>query len=136
MSEMAKHIAHSAHFGQKRRDGLTAYICHPRAVAERLQAQCEDDDVIDAAWLHDVIEDSPDYNADRLRQLGVREAVVVAVELLTKKVGESYEDYLDKIRFNPIALKVKEADMLHNLSDDPTPRQVLKYARGLVRLLG
>jgi len=40
------------------------------------------------------------------------------------------------VKENEIARKVKVADMLHNLSDEPTKKQILKYAQGLVALLG
>lgn len=58
------------------------------------------------------------------------------VSLLTKdQSGLSYEEYLARVRANPIACRVKVADMLHNLSDSPTQKQILKYARGLLILL-
>jgi hypothetical protein len=56
--------------------------------------------------------------------------------MLTKTEGAKYEDYLAAIRRDPIARKVKVADMLANLGDSPTERQVLKYAKGLIILLG
>ena len=42
--------------------------------------------------------------------------------------------YLARVKENPIALKVKIADMLCNLADDPTPRQVEKYRKGMLFL--
>ena len=64
------------------------------------------------------------------------DSVISAVELLRKTDGVSYNEYLLGIRSNWIAKKVKVADMLHNLSDQPTEKQILKYARGLIVLLG
>lgn len=87
------------------------------------------------AWLHDVVEDTTE-TIESLRAAGIPEAVLEAVSVLTKDdSGLSYEEYLALVRANPIACKVKVADMLHNLSDSPTQAQILKYARGLLLLL-
>lgn len=129
---LAERIARNAHRGQFRRDGVTPYIQHPEGVVARLRGESEE--VISAAWLHDVLEDSK-VVADDLSESGVPRAVVSAVVALTHMPDEPYENYLRVIRENPIAIKVKVADMLHNLSDAPTGKQVLKYARGLIVLL-
>lgn len=125
-------LAYDAHFGQFRRDGITPYINHPKAVADRVKG----DDISEAvAWLHDVLEDT-DYTVADLRAKLVPDNVIAAVELMTHPHGEPYEDYLKRIKTNPLATKVKIADMLANLSDSPTERQIKKYARGLLFLLG
>jgi hypothetical protein len=46
-----------------------------------------------------------------------------------------YDDYPERVAASPIAAKVKIADMLSNLADDPTPKQIRKYAKGLLRLV-
>jgi hypothetical protein len=66
---------------------------------------------------------------------GIPKQVVDAVVLLTKKSKHSYDFYINSIRENEIARKVKIADMLHNLSDSPTQNQIVKYASGLLTLL-
>jgi len=131
MIETAITLARFAHAGQFRRDGKTPYITHPEAVAGRLAG--ESSEVICAAWLHDVLEDTA-MTAETMRVAGISEAVIEAVHLLTKN-GENYIAYLHRIRDNEIARKVKIADMLHNLSDHPTPRQIRKYAQGLLELV-
>ena len=130
---LAEQIARKAHDKQFRRDGVTPYITHPEAVAKKLHN--EDDNTIAAAWLHDVLEDTSE-TPDSLRDAGIPEEVITAVQKLTSKNGEPYEDYLEVLKANTIARKVKVADMLHNLSDEPTTKQILKYANGLVKLLG
>jgi len=131
-AELAEQIARKAHAGQFRRDGSTPYITHPAAVVEKLRA--EDDETTATAWLHDVLEDTSE-TAETLHAAGVPERVIRAVLVLTKR-GEPYAAYLDGVKRNPIACKVKVADMLHNLSDSSTERQIVKYARGLLALLG
>ena len=128
----AERIARKAHNGQTRRDWVTPYIQHPWAVQEKLRH--EGPDVQATAWLHDVIEDT-DVTAEDLIREGIPQKVVDAVLVLTKPRGQTYEQYLDDVRDNKIARKVKVADMLHNLSDSPTRKQILKYAHGLQWLL-
>ncbi len=125
-------IAKAAHEGQFRRDNTTPYILHPAAVAKRVAGDPTAEAV---AWLHDVLEDTA-VTADELRKQGIPEEVVACVSMLTKTEGAEYEDYLAGIRGHPIARKVKVADMLANLGDSPTERQILKYAKGLIILVG
>jgi (p)ppGpp synthase/HD superfamily hydrolase len=129
--ERAATLANEAHQGQFRRDGITPYIRHPEAVAARVAG----DPLAEAvAWLHDVLEDTP-VTVEILREQLMPEDVVRAVSMLTKPDGADYEEYLRMIKANPLAKKVKIADMLSNLGDQPSEKQILKYAKGLVILL-
>lgn len=129
---LAASLATRAHAGQYRRDGVTPYITHPEGVASRVREEAAE--VVATAWLHDVLEDTSE-TPESLRAAGMPTVVIDAVAVLTKDGGD-YEAYLARVRANPIATKVKVADMLHNLSDGPTQKQILKYARGLLALLG
>ena len=124
--ELAEKIAREAHEGQTRRDGVTPYIVHPEEVASRVDSP----DLKVVAWLHDVIEDTP-MTAEDLIDKGIKEDHVEAVILLTKKKGMSNIEYWEPMKGNPLARKVKVADMLTNLADDPTDHQKEKYAKGL-----
>lgn len=128
---LSRDLAHRAHEGQFRRDGVTPYVVHPQAVASRVAGDPIAESV---AWLHDVLEDTPLTEAD-LRQAGIPDEVIAGVLLLTKTEGMDYESYLAGVKASPLARKVKVADMLTNLGDCPTERQILKYARGLQVLL-
>ncbi len=128
--DLAEQIARRAHRGQFRRDGVTPYIQHPEAVVTRVgNGEVERA----AAWLHDVIEDTSETAASLLTQ-GIPSSVVEVVELLTRKEELTEADYLSAIRAHPVARRVKIADMLTNLSDRPTEKQIVKYARGLLFL--
>lgn len=129
--ENARTVAERAHRGQFRRDGTTPYLSHPAGVAGFLNG--ESPEVIAAAWLHDVLEDTKE-TADTLRADGVGEEVIAAVEVLTKRRWIPYQEYLAAVKANPVARKVKVADMVHNLTDSPSERQKTKYARGLLFL--
>jgi GTP pyrophosphokinase len=129
--DKAKLIASIAHNGQKRKDGK-AYINHPLAVARRFETGS-------IAWqvalLHDVLEDTPTTEAD-LFNSGVPFVVVQAVKTLTKKKETSYPDFITHIikSGNRVAIKVKIADILHNLSDQPSTHQLIKYGNALTQL--
>ncbi len=129
---LCRSIATAAHAGQFRRDGATPYVNHPEAVVERVIGDAEAESV---AWLHDTIEDTVE-TANSLREQGVAESVIEAVATMTHRKGESYQNYLERVARNPLARKVKIADMLANLADSPSERQIRKYAKGLLFLLG
>ena len=120
--KLAMEIAAKAHEGQFRWDGKTPYISHPAAIALAIGKPYQDTgmtqlvkDMVAAAWLHDVVEDTPLTIAD-LRVAGISETVLSAVELLTKRDGEDYLTYLLRLKSDPIALKVKVEDIKHNMS--------------------
>jgi len=131
VAALAARLAHEAHAGQFRRDQTTPYVRHPEAVAQRVRGDITAEAV---AWLHDVLEDTA-TSAEDLRAAGIPEEVITRVQLLTKSESMSYETYLASIKSDPIACKVKVADMLANLSDHPSKKQILKYSRGLLLLL-
>lgn len=132
--EIAAALATKAHAGQMRPGGTTPYIVHPMRVAARLQRLGAPPDVLAAAWLHDVIEDTPVSPSD-LAAAGMPLEVVYAVASLTKLKDETQVEYLRRVKYNPIAKRVKREDMLDNLTDNPTPKQVAKYATGLLILM-
>ena len=77
---------------------------------------CESDVEKTVAWLHDILEDTS-VDRKRLLEEGFSEEVVTAVELLTKRYypGFDYREYLENIRRNPLACKVKLCDLRHNM---------------------
>lgn len=133
--ELAKAIAVRAHEGQVDKLGA-AYIGHPARVAGHARAFGGSPEAIAAAWLHDVIEDC-EVSAEDLRNSGIPETVIEAVELLSKRPGQSLEEYCAKVRGNSPALLVKQADLADNTDPertsqlDPVTRQRLaeKYRR-------
>ncbi len=128
---LAEELAYEAHANQFRKDGKTPYIEHVKAVVSKLN----DDDGKIVAWLHDVIEDSHFNELDLLNR-GFPSYIVDAVSLLTKRPGIQYFEYLSNVKKNDLARRVKVVDMLHNLSDDPSVSQIIKYCKGLLFLIG
>ena len=108
MFDLALSIAKKAHKGQYDKAGVD-YIEHPLFVASLVDTQEEKA----VALLHDVLEDSP-YTAEKLILAGLPETVVSAVQILTKKKGQAYQQYLELVKSSPIARRVKLADLKHN----------------------
>nr|DAD97454.1 MAG TPA: (p)ppGpp synthetase, RelA/SpoT family [Siphoviridae sp. ctQGT6] len=108
MIDIALAIAKKAHAGQVDKAGID-YIQHPLYVASQVTTEQEKA----TALLHDVIEDS-DVTADDLLVSGLPNEVVTAVQILTKKKGQSYQEYLEKVKSNNLARIVKLADLKHN----------------------
>lgn len=125
----AESIARDAHRGQFRRDGATPYVTHPETVAARVS-----DAAKPVAWLHDVFEDCPNYDPDALRKFGMTENIIRAVQLLTKRSGQDYTQYIRALRQNPIAREVKIADIEHNLESQPKTESIAKYKNALAIL--
>lgn len=140
-------LAELMHAGQFRRDGVTPYIEHPRKVADivgkMLAKHREDPDrnqmftaAVSAAWLHDVLEDTP-CTVEAMLGFGIPRAVVDCVDILTRKEGQPYAQYMDGVKHGqPLASVVKFADMLANFSDSPTAKQQAKYLKAFGTLLG
>lgn len=120
MLKTAYEIAKQAHAGQVDKAGQD-YIGHPVFVAGLLKTEEERA----AALLHDVLEDSS-FSEQDLRLKGIPEPVIQAVILLTKQKGVPYEDYLSKIKENPIARAVKKADLTHNMDISRIPHPLQK----------
>ncbi|MBO5425125.1 MAG: HD domain-containing protein [Lachnospiraceae bacterium] len=129
-------VAYTAHHGQTDNSGIP-YIEHPKKVASFLDS--EEDKII--AMLHDVIEDTFLTEEDLRPVFG--DKIVDIVVLLTKVKGEDYFDYINRIKGNEIATRVKLADIKHN-SDisriaNPTKKdydRLEKYNKAKAILLG
>ena len=100
-------LAYNAHHGQFDKGGVP-YIFHPIHLAE----QMDDEISTCVALLHDTVEDT-DVTLEQLAAEFPRE-IVEAVDLLTHRDSVDYFDYVRAIKANPIAVKVKLADLAHN----------------------
>ena len=107
LTRKAMGIAYHAHHGQLDKSG-TPYIFHPVHLAE----QMEDEISCCAALLHDVVEDTSVTMTDLESQFP--KEVIDVLKLLTHDDNADYFDYVRSIRTNPIAVKVKLADLDHN----------------------
>ena len=103
----AMKIAFDAHIGQFDKAGIP-YILHPIHLAEQMET--EEECVV--ALLHDTVEDT-DITFEQLEK-EFSKTVIDALRLLTHEKTVEYMEYVKKIKDNPIARKVKLADLHHN----------------------
>jgi (p)ppGpp synthase/HD superfamily hydrolase len=107
--DRAIQIAAQVHQDQKDKYGAP-YILHPIRVMMRENSEIEKI----VAILHDVVEDS-DLTINDLRNDGFSSEIVEAVDALSKRDGEIYDDYINRTTLNDIAVKVKIADLEDNM---------------------
>lgn len=112
MLEKAIILAARADAGQVDKGG-EPYILHPLRV---MLAQ-ESEVARICAVLHDVLEDTPVTREDLLRE-GFSLEIVTALEALSKRPGENYELFIDRILGNELACRVKAADIRDNMNLD------------------
>jgi (p)ppGpp synthase/HD superfamily hydrolase len=144
----AMEIARKAHQGQYDK-AHQPYFMHPEAVSQivseiiKAQPASSEEFMIKAkivSYLHDVVEDTS-FTIDYLRGKEIPEECITAIEILTKKKGQDYREYLSEIKRNKLARVVKIADMMHN-SDLSRLRQIAdedkmrreKYLKGIAFL--
>ena len=108
LTKRAFQIAYQAHHGQVDKSGLP-YIHHPLHLAE----QMSDEISTVVALLHDVIEDTA-VTAEDLLRAGIPAQAVETICHLTRNPEISYLDYIRALRSDPIAVRVKLADLAHN----------------------
>jgi (p)ppGpp synthase/HD superfamily hydrolase len=108
--EEAIAIAAHAHKGQFDKAGA-AYILHPLRLMMTMRTEAE----MMAAILHDVPEDT-EWTIEKLRDEGFPDEVLAAVESVTKREGESYDDFITRASQNSIGRRVKVADLEDNMN--------------------
>jgi (p)ppGpp synthase/HD superfamily hydrolase len=107
-------LAARAHRGQRYPSPeAEPYIFHPLRVMLSLL------DPLDqmAAVLHDAVEDT-DLELDDLLEAGYPAVLVAAVDRLTHRTNESYEDYIERVAADDVARRVKIADLRENLANN------------------
>lgn len=129
-------IASKAHAGQVDKAGQP-YILHPL----RLMLKFRNEEEMIVAVLHDVVEDS-DISLNELKNSGFSEAITQAIDCLSKRNGESYDDFILRVANNALARKVKIEDIKDNLDltriehiDAKVLARVEKYHRALSLLI-
>lgn len=132
LTKKALKICFNSHVNQQDKSGLP-YVFHPFHLAE----QMDDEDSVCVALLHDVVEDT-DMTFEDLVKEGFNENIISALKLLTHDLDVPYMDYVMKIKTNPLAKKVKLADLTHNSDltrlDDVNEsiiKRVEKYKRAI-----
>ncbi len=133
--EAADLLAQQAHGTERTRAGIL-FIDHVRRVASSVTDDPDPDAVL-AALLHDTVEKGS-LSWDDLRAAGAHERLVDVVDALTERDGETLEEYLARCAADPLALRIKRADIgdkltLTELDVHPTVLPLLRE-RALQRL--
>lgn len=108
--ERARTLAMEAHAGQVDKAGHP-YIGHVGRVAAAVRG---DDEAEAVAWLHDVIEDCPAF-AGQVQAFPA--PLQDAVRLLSRTSAADADTYYARISADPLALKVKLADIADNADE-------------------
>jgi (p)ppGpp synthase/HD superfamily hydrolase len=135
-------IAAQAHKDQTDKAG-SVYILHPLRLMMKMKTESE----MMTAILHDVVEDTRNnseetkWTFEKLRKYGFSEEVLEALECVTNREGESYEQFIERAAANPIARRVKIADLEDNMDvkrlktlTDKDAIRIAKYLRAWTSL--
>lgn len=107
LTRKAMIIAYNAHQNQFDKANIP-YIYHPIHIAEQMDTELE----CIVALLHDVVEDT-DITLNDLEKEFPQE-VIDLLKILTHDKKIDYIEYIKKVKTNPIATKIKIADLKHN----------------------
>jgi (p)ppGpp synthase/HD superfamily hydrolase len=118
MFDRALQLAIDAHRGQTDKYDQP-YMLHVLGVMGR----CRTIEEKIVALLHDVVEDT-DHTFEDLQQLGISERIITAVELLTRRRGETYDHFVERIAPNALARAVKLADLEDNMDVRRSTREM------------
>ncbi|MCD8116668.1 MAG: HD domain-containing protein [Oscillospiraceae bacterium] len=112
--EEARRLAYRAHKGQVDKAGRP-YTEHLEYVAAHVETDAEKC----VAYLHDVMEDT-DYPPEEIEAVFGPE-IYQAVYTMTHRSGEDYFDYVRRVSQNPLARRVKLADLTNNMMLERLP---------------
>lgn len=134
LTRKAMIIAYNAHQNQFDKANIP-YIYHPIHIAEQMDTELE----CIVALLHDVVEDT-DITLNDLEKEFPQE-VIDLLKILTHDKKIDYIEYIKKVKTNPIATKIKIADLKHNsditrLENITTTdlKRIEKYKKALEKL--
>ena len=136
--QRAIEIATEAHKGQYDKAG-NDYIGHPLRVME--MGKTENEKIVGV--LHDVVEDT-DWTFEALAAEGFSEEVIAALRCVTKlSENENYDDFIERVKKNPLAVAVKINDLSDNMDirrlpylSDKDVKRLKKYLKAYKRLVG
>lgn len=136
--QRAIEIATEAHRGQLDKAGRE-YIGHPLRVME--MGKTEEEKIVGV--LHDVVEDTG-WTFEKLAAEGFSQEVIAALRCVTKShENENYDDFIERVRKNPLATAVKINDLTDNMDirrlpylSDKDVKRLKKYLKAYKRLTG
>lgn len=138
MLDKAIEIATEAHKGQFDKSGKD-YIGHPLRVME--MGKTDEEKIVGV--LHDVVEDTP-WTFEMLEDEGFSKEIIDALRCVTKiSENENYDDFIERVKKNPLAVAVKINDLTDNMDirrlpylSDKDVKRLKKYLKAYKRLTG
>lgn len=121
----AVELALDKHKNQKY--GVLPYYAHLFRVA----AKFEDTSEVVVALLHDILEDT---DAKEYDLFFLTQEELQAVQAITRKEGEKYFDYINRVKQNDLARKIKIEDLKSNLSMNSSESLIERYSKALLIL--
>ena len=136
--ERAIEIASEAHKGQYDKAG-NDYIGHPLRVMD--MGRSEEEKIVGV--LHDVVEDT-DWTFEMLAAEGFSQDIIAALKCVTKiSENENYDDFIERVKKNPLAAAVKINDLSDNMDirrlpylSDKDVKRLKKYLKAYKKLVG
>ena len=136
--ERAIEIASEAHKGQYDKAG-NDYIGHPLRVMD--MGRSEEEKIVGV--LHDVVEDT-DWTFEMLAAEGFSQDIIAALKCVTKiSENENYDDFIERVKKNPLATAVKINDLSDNMDirrlpylSDKDVKRLKKYLKAYKKLVG
>ena len=136
--QKAIEIATDAHKGQFDKSGKD-YIGHPLRVME--MGRTEEEKIVGV--LHDVVEDT-DWTFEMLEAEGFSKEIIDALRCVTKvSENENYDDFIERVKKNPLAVAVKINDLTDNMDirrlpylSDKDIKRLKKYLKAYKKLIG
>ena len=131
--DKARALAQIAHAGQKY--GKEDYFeAHVSKVADRVANATRNiygQDHVIVAYLHDVVEDTA-VTLDHLVDFGFDPAIIKSVDALTRRNGEEYFDYIERVKANDrFAPLVKYHDLEANINRNTKPSLIERNKKAL-----
>lgn len=140
--ERAIYIAQNAFKGETDKAGQP-YYQHLKNVQKKIEKKGGDEEQQTIALLHDLLEDIPSWTEEDIKKY-FSNRVLKALKAITKREGESYMQYIDRVSGNKDATQVKLADLEDNIQktksaivDEPEEKRnkrLSKYRKAYERL--
>lgn len=137
MSLLKEAIVLAASYHDEQFDkGDHPYILHPL----RLMLKCETEEERIVAVLHDTIEDT-ELTLITLKHKGFSSRIIEAIDCLTRRKNESYDKFIDRVKTNELATKIKILDIEDNMDvsrlsefTDKDQSRLNKYSAAMFKL--
>jgi (p)ppGpp synthase/HD superfamily hydrolase len=114
MLSEAYYYSHTIHNGQTDKNNEDYFTGHVMRIVEKCKTKKEKI----VAYLHDIIEDSKGLFTINELKFDFSDEIVSAVDAITRRKKENYFDYIQRIKQNQLATKVKIIDLEDNSNEE------------------